>query len=164
MTYRDDLFQANRRVEDLELQLVQAYADREHLAGHPPVPEPAPLARPEPRSSDFCILEWWPILVIVAGTIVYFAGVHTGGLAWVDLPLDVIVPSAIIGAAFYSIDVWIRSRNGNDRTAGGRFAIVLAAIAGAPALVLGFITLGGVLSVVGPIIMLVALISWIKNG
>lgn len=165
MLYRDDLYQATRRVEELEAQLASAREDRDALRRKD---TPVSLAAPErPVHDRPGAHEWWPMLIVAVGTILYFAYFRVR-LDDFDLPLEIILPSTILGSAIYSLDVVMRWLNGNRSTVWCRLAIIGGVIAGAPALLAGLMGVFGLMSIVMPIAAgcygLGCLVQWIRRG
>ncbi len=161
MLYRDDVYQANRRVEDLEAQLIEARSNRDHLA--PVATAPRRVEAVDTPEA----YEWWPVLLMMTSVVLYFAYFRVR-MDDFDLPLDVLVPSAIFGSALYSLDVVMRRLNGNHRTAWCRLAMALGAIVAIPVLLMGFLLFGGLMGVVGPILAVIvvvgSLVHWIARG
>ena len=172
MSYRDDLYQAHRRIQQLEQELHEERAKTRQLVelvsgarrDHAVYPRWAPAERRLP------LWEWWPALVACAGIVGYLMafGAVPPESPWASsMPYDWAILSAVAGAAIYSLDVLVRWRNGGARSMIDRLILVVAVIVSLPALalavfgfgpVLGFLTAVGV--VVGALVSLVRWIIW----
>lgn len=173
MLFRDDLDQANRRVENLELELREARENRDHLAGRPAPVAPAPVPVIERRriTTTLSLVEWWPVATLALTLVGYIAA-----SAWAapndldtaaDFPAQLVFASAFVASALCGLEVLLRSRRGH-RGVLGRMLIVLACIAAVPVGLFAFLVGGGILGVVAPICMISVCvykgIRWLATG
>lgn len=170
MTYRDDLHQAHRRIQDLEAELVEERAKHAPpVVVNSPPPQPTNAPRELAARPGLEVWEWWPILVILAGAITYLAWFGPS-LVEVTSDGDLIawgLLSAIGGATIYLFEVILRARL-HRRSALGRLLIVAAVIVAAPAILLCIFGVGPFIGfgtlIVMVIVSIVALIKWIAKG
>ena len=178
--YRDELFQAHQRIQQLEQELYAVRAQHvrreELLAEHARY-----LRRPHAmlrRGRHAPVLEaavplwaWWPVLAVVAGLAGYllvFGAVPPAPLFSDDMPYDWAIVSAVAGAAIYTLDVALRWRGDGERSALGRLIVAVAVVVSLPALSLTVFGLGPILGLVAAggtaIAGLVFLVRWVLEG
>jgi hypothetical protein len=168
VTYRDELAQAHRRIEQLEDELREErekQEEKEKPAAPPPDTNPViRMAPSEPMARTMPALAWWPLpsVIVAAAACLLCIGLKTDPLfPWV-------FASALAGCVLLSVEVLLRWRNDGERTVLGRILIVLAVIVGAPAIIAAFVVGGPIFGIVSTVVAaiagIVALIRWIAKG
>jgi hypothetical protein len=178
--YRDELFQAHQRIQQLEQELYAMRAQHDqreellaehvrHFRRQRSVPRhgwhaPAIEARVP-------LWAWWPVLVVVAGIAGYllaFGAVSPAPLFGDSMPYDWAIVSGVAGAAIYTLDVALRWRGDGERSALGRLLVAVAVVVSLPALSLTVFGMGpnlGLVAAAGTAVAgLVGLVRWTLEG
>lgn len=182
MIYRDELFQAHQRIQQLEQEL---YAAREkNLRREELLVERAQyVLHKRTRAlgrrgwhapaieAGVPLWEWWPVLVVVAGIAGYllaFGAMPPAPLFADSMPYDWAIVSGVAGAAIYTLDVALRWRGDGERSALGRLIVAVAVVVSLPAVTLTVFGLGpnlGLVAAAGTAVVgLFGLVRWTIDG
>lgn len=171
VTYRDELEQAHRRIEQLEEQLEE---ERRLRVAVDEVPKPPPetkkamvnaVATPE----RITLIDWWPLPILVLSMAIYLlvCGFTIPELGSDRGTIAFLLASGFFGSGFMFGELLLRRKNGR-RTLAGRLMIVAAVIVGAPAGIAAFMLGGPILGIgmalVAAIGGIVGLVKWIAKG